>query len=213
MLEDKFRKDIFLRAMCIPTLARFADWVHQSMRRAPVSHFSQLSNEETWKVHLFLFKSITSFQFLQKLVRRLPNFFMEEGHWFVSVYNDDGDEHNVVLVPQNSQVSLTLFIQSLCRLENWSANRFTHPIASVNHWLAHSLFTDSLTHPPTLQQDNFCRSWQRAVWTGATDTGLVSLESVSAILALMETTAVRVRDHFPFLLPLHFILPLLLLSF
>ena len=76
---------------------------------------------------------ITSFQFLQKLVRRLPNFFMEEGHWFVSVYNDDGDEHNVVLVPQNSQVSLTLFIQSLCRLENWSANRFTHPIASVNH--------------------------------------------------------------------------------
>ena len=31
---------------------------------------------------------------------------MEEGHWFVSVYNDDGDEHNVVLVPQNSQVTI-----------------------------------------------------------------------------------------------------------
>ena len=53
----------------------------------------------------------TSFKspLLQKLVRRLPNFFMEEGHWFVSVYNDDGDEHNVVLVPQNSQVALKRF--------------------------------------------------------------------------------------------------------
>ena len=40
----------------------------------------------------------------QKLVRRMPNFFMEEGHWFVSVYNDDGTEHDVELVPRNSQV-------------------------------------------------------------------------------------------------------------
>ena len=60
-----------------------------------------LSNEETWSGALNI-QNI----FFQKLVRRLPNFFMEEGHWFVSVYNDDGDEHNVVLVPQNSQVTL-----------------------------------------------------------------------------------------------------------
>ena len=52
------------------------------------------------------FKSLSKATFFQKLVRRLPNFFMEEGHWFVSVYNDDGDEHNVVLVPQNSQVTI-----------------------------------------------------------------------------------------------------------
>ena len=41
---------------CMPTLERFEDWVHQSMRD-PVSHFPKLSNEETWKVLLFYSKS------------------------------------------------------------------------------------------------------------------------------------------------------------
>ena len=31
---------------------------------------------------------------------------MEEGHWFVSVYNDDGAEHDVEMVPRNSQVRI-----------------------------------------------------------------------------------------------------------
>ena len=42
---------------------------------------------------------------------------MEEGHWFVSVYNDDGDEHNVVLVPQNSQVTLAQTLYSVAQLK------------------------------------------------------------------------------------------------
>ena len=42
----------------------------------------------------------------------MPNFFMEEGHWFVSVYNDDGDEHSVELIPRNSQVKIIL--NTLC---------------------------------------------------------------------------------------------------
>ena len=64
------------------------------------------------------FKStVVIISLLQKLVRRLPNFFMEEGHWFVSVYNDDGDEHNVVLVPQNSQVTLAQTLYSVAQLK------------------------------------------------------------------------------------------------
>ena len=134
---------------------------------------------------------------LQKLVRRLPNFFMEEGHWFVSVYNDDGDEHNVVLVPQNSQVtpSHSFFIRFSCWVNGFGRSWRTSA-TGIRPRITYSCTLHSMHCIAMIQwfnnSVNFCRSWRRVVLTGATDMGLASLESVSAILDLTEITAARV---------------------
>jgi len=39
----------------------------------------------------------------ENIVRRVNNFFMEEGHWFVSLYNDDGGAHDVEMMPKSSK--------------------------------------------------------------------------------------------------------------
>ena len=37
------------------------------------------------------------------MVKKVHNFFMEEGHWFVSLYNDDGDTQEVEFSPTTSK--------------------------------------------------------------------------------------------------------------
>ncbi len=35
------------------------------------------------------------FMWLQSMVQRVESLYLEEGHWFLSIYNDDGDSQAV----------------------------------------------------------------------------------------------------------------------
>ena len=39
---------------------------------------------------------------LQSMVQRVETMYLEEGHWFVSIYNDDGDSQAVELTISTS---------------------------------------------------------------------------------------------------------------
>jgi hypothetical protein len=38
---------------------------------------------------------IDEFYVLQSMVQRVESLYLEEGHWFLSIYNDDGDSQAV----------------------------------------------------------------------------------------------------------------------
>ena len=182
----------------MPTLERFEDWVHQSMRD-PVSHFPQLSNEETWKVLLFYSKSTVICCRSWSVVCPTSSWRRATGSsrcttttgmstmWFLCLKTLRWRLHTL------SSFDFRVEWTDLAGVDERVPRAFVH--ASQTHALFIQWFNNSV---------NFCRSWRRVAWTGATDMGLASLESVSAILDLTEITAARVSFISPLLL--HFLL-------